>query len=178
MITQNYSFFKYNYIALSLIEYCRRFCTFVLKQIHSRLLAKEQDGHVLSRVRNWVPQEAVELKYLPGYGTFDEALVQCVEEKVKPIWADLIFEMDLNQNLLLIDDNNYFLDLWLNFLEVVCSSSKEVSSMAACIDRCKFPFSQHIIVMVDDIVKESSSQGKFTFNSNFGFSKAIYLYKM
>ena len=115
----------------------------------------------MTKVKNWVPQEAVELKYLPGYGTFDEALVRCVEEKVKPIWADLIFEMDFNQNLLLIDNNDYFLDLWLNFLEVVCSSSKEVSSMTASIGQCNFPFAQHIILMVDDIVKESINQGKF-----------------
>jgi len=151
-----------------IIEHNKRFCDFVLKQIHTRLLCKEEpSGHAIgsfNKQKNWVPQEAVELKYLPGYGTFDEALVQCVEEKVKPIWSDLIFEMDLNQNLLLIEDNDHFLDLWLEFLEAVVSSSSlnDVTNMPVSIGRCTFPFSQHIILMVDEIISEGSNLGNFS----------------
>jgi len=119
------------------------------------------------KVNNWVPREAVEMKHLPGYGTFNEALVQCVEEKVKPIWADLIIEMDLNHNLLLVDDvgndgdGDHVLELWLNFLEVACSSSADVTNMTANIGECTFPFSQHVILMVDSIISQSGTSGEF-----------------
>lgn len=150
------------------IERSKRFGEFVLKQIHAQLAAEEQ--HVLatsttSKVNDWVPKEALEMKHLPSYGTFDEALVQCVEEKLKPTWANLIMETDLNHNLLLVYDaiesgDDHQLDLWLSCLEVACSSSTDVANMVARIGKCTFPFSQHVIMMVDSIISESSSLGE------------------
>ena len=150
------------------LDYNRRFADFVLKQIHIRLVDKESN-----KANNWVPLEAMELRYRGGYGTFDEALVHCVEEKLKPIWAKLIMEMDLNDNLLLLNvsgrTEEYRLELWFNFAELACSLSSLVTEMTARIDRCTFPFSQYTIPVVDSIIRESSNiLGKgFHFRNEF-----------
>lgn len=96
----------------------------------------------------------MQLKHLPGYSTFNEALIQCLEEKLKPIWANLIIEIDVNNNLLLVDaisDGEYYQhELWLKIAEIACSSSINVTNMSANIGSCTFPFSEHVILMVED----------------------------
>jgi len=69
-------------------------------------------------------------------------------------------EMDLNHNLLLVDasgEDSHQLELWLNFAELACLPSTVVTDMAATIGKCTFPFSQHAIIMVDSIIRESSN---------------------
>ena len=148
-----------------------KFAQLILQQMHARLLEGEQKVSDKKKVSNWVPQEAVELRYIPNYGTFSEALVRCVEEKVCPILGDLVYELDFNNNLMLIANSVQFIDLWLNLFEaLVCTPSRndvnDDSKFPKRIENCQFPFSQHIMVIMDDMIKENHQPGK-----NFLFTK-------
>ncbi|XP_066922902.1 E3 ubiquitin-protein ligase rnf213-alpha-like [Clytia hemisphaerica] len=135
----------------------KRFSDHILHQMYARLLEIEQKEVDLKKVANWVPEEAVELRYIPNYGTFGEALVRCVEEKVCPILGDLVYELDFNNNLMLIANSLQFIDLWLELFEVlVCATSRnDVSRFPKRIENCRFPFSQHIIVIMDNMINEN-----------------------
>ena len=127
-----------------------------MEQIYNQLVGKEVNALYPN---DWVQKEAFELKHLPGYGTFEKALMQCVEEKLRPVWANLIMEMDLNDNLLLFDANghdDHQVKLWLNFLEVT-SVPKDLINITAAIENSTFPFGQRVILMVDNIIKEDIS---------------------
>ena len=108
------------------------------------------------KILNWVPKEAAELRYLPGYGTFSEALVCCVEEKVKPILAQLISEMDLNNNLMLIEGPHFefYKDIWLDLFKFFCPKPLDFSK---CISKCNFPFSQPMMHFIDGLIDEIHS---------------------
>ena len=54
----------------------KKFSDHILQQMFARLLEVEQKEIDPNKVANWVPQEAFELRYIPNYGTFDEALVK------------------------------------------------------------------------------------------------------
>ena len=147
-----------------------QFTDVVLQQIHQRLLAEEDklaNQNSNQNLPNWVPKEAAELKYLPGYGTFSEALVCCVEEKVKPIFGDLILEMDFNNNLMLIvKDSSYFMDMWLSLFKYFCSKPYNWSTITNPIGKCYFPFSQQMMTLldtfIDEITQQTGSCGKFS----------------
>lgn len=130
--------------------------------MYARLLEIEQKEVDPKKVANWVPEEAVELRYIPNYGTFGEALVRCVEEKVCPILGDLVYELDFNNNLMLIANSLQFIDLWLELFEVlVCATSRnDVSRFPKRIENCQFPFSQHIMVIMDNMISENHQPGK------------------
>uniref|UniRef100_A0A7M5U071 RZ-type domain-containing protein n=1 Tax=Clytia hemisphaerica TaxID=252671 RepID=A0A7M5U071_9CNID len=134
-----------------------KFAQLIMQQMFARLLEGEQKAADKKKVANWVPQEAVELRYIPNYGTFGEALVRCVEEKVCPILGDLVYELDFNNNLMLIANSLQFIDLWLELFEVlVCATSRnDVSRFPKRIENCQFPFSQHIMVIMDNMINEN-----------------------
>ena len=134
----------------------------ILLQMFARLSEIEQKEVDPKKVANWVPREAVELRYIPNYGTFGEALVRCVEEKVCPILGDLVYELDYNNNLMLMAESDEFIDLWLSLFEVlVCATSRnDVSRFPKRIENCQFPFSQHIMVIMDNMINENHQPGK------------------
>ena len=127
-----------------------------MQQIHHRLVLQEENyanQNANQNILNWVPKEAAELKYLPGYGTFSEALVCCVEEKVEPILAQLISEMDLNNNLMLIEGHHFefFIDVWLGLFKFFCPKPYDLPKS---IPKCEFPFSQQIMYFIDGLIDE------------------------
>ena len=130
-----------------------------MQQIHQRLLAQEENyanQNANRQMLGWVSKEAAELRYLPGYGTFSEALVCCVEEKVKPILAQLISEMDLNNNLMLIEESRsqFYIDVWLDLFKFFCPIPFKC---AKAIPECNFPFSQQIMHFIDGLIDEIHS---------------------
>lgn len=153
--------FFYLFFSFYFTENSIKFTEILLQQIHKRLLTDEETlaNNSNTNLTNWVPKEASELKYIPGYGTFSEALVCCVEEKVRPVLGQLISEMDFNNNLMLIIDNqDYYMEIWLSLFKYFCSKPENLSRFTHPIAVCHFPFSQQMIELLDSIIYDITKQ--------------------
>lgn len=138
----------------------------ILSQIHENLVIGEQKIIEMfpEKVNNWVPVEAKELKYTPGYGTFGEALVRCVEEKVSPILAELIMQIDLNNNLMILRTAPSYSELWMTLFKSVGFTNNESLGIhdTGVTYSATFPFSHNLILMIEESLdKQSIGQGTY-----------------
>ncbi|XP_057290514.1 E3 ubiquitin-protein ligase rnf213-alpha-like isoform X3 [Hydractinia symbiolongicarpus] len=108
------------------------------------------------KVNFWVQQEAVEQLHLPEYGTFREALIRCVEDKVTPILTVLLNEIDQNKNLLILKNNPQYQELWVKLLKHAITVDVE-KTKSISIERdafsSQFPFSCQVMHIMEQIVK-------------------------
>lgn len=96
----------------------------------------------------WIPEEASEQEHLPYYVTFRAALISRLEDLVLPIWKNLLFLMDQNDNLLLLDEQKSYQQMWIDLLQLCFKSgSLLLDEEARCIEdgisteKASFPFS-------------------------------------
>ena len=64
--------------------------------------------------------------------------------------------------MLIIDDPDYFMDIWLSLFRYFCSSKPEnLSRFTNPIGKCQFPFSQQLIERLDSILDDIAKQTGF-----------------
>ena len=129
-----------------------------------RFLVQKEEVSLPEHVNTWVQREAIEQNHLPDYGTFREALIRCFEDRVTPVLMTIISEMDRNCNLMILQRESKYHNLWLDLFES-CVGTTEVANVKLAQSNaegtfvCNFPFSSHVIQTMEDAVKVHVSQG-------------------
>ena len=123
-------------------------------------LAAEESKMLPDYVSNWVQHEAIEQKYQPAYGTFRQALFCYAEDRIVPVLASILFNIDSFGNLGLLCREPEYTELWLNLFSKVTLISKKVSiKFSNPLFLCKFPFSDRIFREIEDALKNYISPG-------------------
>nr|XP_034315108.1 E3 ubiquitin-protein ligase rnf213-alpha-like isoform X1 [Crassostrea gigas] len=88
---------------------CRHLCA---------MLEKTENDVFGDRANEWVTCDATKREYLDGAGTFRQAMIQYIVQKLSPLLAEIISKIDTNQNLDLIDESveSWKRILWLKIL--------------------------------------------------------------
>ena len=141
--------------------------------LHKMLLQKEQQSF-LNNAQDWIQHEAIEQRHLQDYGTFREALVRCVEDRLTSILSKILEQADANNNLMVLREKPY-VDLWVELFEKVFSNLQEIgmhTNMKEGFQRAKFPFSGRVSQIIHDAIKEHVHYGM----GNYLMYLAVLLY--
>ena len=117
-------------------------------------------------VTNWIQQEAVEQKYLPAYGSFQQALCCYVEDHTVPLLTSIIGGIDSFNNLMIFQKKEYT-DLWLQLFAKASITYFNTHSELNTSFQCKFPFSYWVFKEVNDSIKNNIQPGLFFFFKSF-----------
>lgn len=139
--------------------------------MHKHLLAKE--SQVLpEHARGWVMREASEQRYIPSYGTFRASLALCVEEKIVPVWRQLLSLMDENDNLMVLHRNfDRYHGLWVDLFRTFCRTQEHLDNPIEAVQvrgDVVFPFSKRIVSMLDSLIENHVSTARGTLIFLFG----------
>ena len=124
------------------------------------LLQKEQQNF-MDDPQKWIEHEAIEQRHLQDYGTFREALIQCVEDRLTSILSKILVQADVNNNLMLLEKSRY-VDLWVKLFEKVVNSLQETETNEnprQGLQSAKFPFSGKVSKMIHDTIKKQIHHG-------------------
>ena len=124
------------------------------------LLQKEQQNF-MDDPQKWIEHEAIEQRHLQDYGTFREALIRCVEDRLTSILSKILVQADVNNNLMLLEKSRY-VDLWVKLFEKVVNSLQETETNEnprQGLQSAKFPFSGKVSKMIHDTIKKQIHHG-------------------
>lgn len=124
------------------------------------LLQKEQQNF-MDDPKKWIEHEAIEQRHLQDYGTFREALIRCVEDRLTSILSKILVQADVNNNLMLLKESRY-VDLWVKLFEKVVSNLQETEKHEhprEVLQSAKFPFSGKVSKMIHDAIKMQIHHG-------------------
>ena len=124
------------------------------------LLQKEQQNFI-DDPKKWIEREAIEQRHLQDYGTFREALIRCVEDRLTSILSKILVQADVNNNLMLLKESRY-VDLWVKLFEKVVSDLQETETqehLGKGLQSAKFPFSGKVSKMIHDTIKKQMHHG-------------------
>ncbi|XP_066927560.1 E3 ubiquitin-protein ligase rnf213-alpha-like [Clytia hemisphaerica] len=131
----------------------------------------ESQESFMVNASNWMLGEAIKEQNRLNYATFQASLVSCIETKVANIWAQFLNLIDINDNLLLLEMDDYQ-EIWMTLMKIVMGESKglenvdEVPNAPASSRMVKnqhgggivsygFPFSSYIVKDVESKLKAS-----------------------
>ena len=136
----------------------------LFKLIH-KLFLYEEHHSITGNPSNWIQDEAVQQRHLQDYGTFREALIRCVEDRLTSILSKVLVQADVNNNLMLLKDTKYG-DLWVKLFGTVVGDFQEatlIDGEKKNIKELKFPFSQQVSKMVLNAIKEQVNCGMWSY---------------
>lgn len=125
----------------------------------NKCLCRKEKISIPDEINLWIQKEAVEQQHLPDYGTFREALIRCVEDKITPFLTSFLNEVDKCNNLI---TQRKYQQLWVELSEAtVAIPSQDDDNIHFDSYECsRFPFSCQIIHMIETIVKTHMTTGK------------------
>lgn len=106
---------------------------------------------------NWIIEEAKGLRYTRDYGTFNKALLRCVEERILPILVKLILQLDANNNLMILHKSPSYKSLWISLLGSYFPVTADGKELSASSYDATFPFSFGIINDVEEKWNQSQN---------------------
>uniref|UniRef100_A0A7M5X461 AAA+ ATPase domain-containing protein n=1 Tax=Clytia hemisphaerica TaxID=252671 RepID=A0A7M5X461_9CNID len=165
----------------------------VTMQYMQNMIASQES--LMVNASNWMLGEAIKEQNRLNYATFQASLVSCIETKVANIWAQFLNLIDINDNLLLLEMDDYQ-EIWMTLMKIVMGESKGLDNVdevpnappssrmvknqhegepGGGIVSYGFPFSSYIVKDVESKLKASQelNNGMFIFiisNLLFPFS--------
>nr|XP_034331576.1 E3 ubiquitin-protein ligase rnf213-alpha [Crassostrea gigas] len=149
---------------------------------HLAALMKEKEETMGNSAESWLYAEATKRDCINSAGTFRKARNQCIIEKLSPILAGIIAQLDTNSNLDLLiqkEPSSWEHKLWLEIINNPSATQIEYSMVVSPKDReelpevivkgtgfdgIKFkammPFSWLIYRLIDQILRTSQNMGK------------------
>ena len=106
---------------------------------------------------NWVSNEAKSLNYTSEYGTFQKALQRYVEDKIIPVLANIIKQMDINDNLLILEKSPSYQNIWLNLFQIFGAMDRHVDKKFSF--SSTFPFSYKIMLHFENLMEQVVKTG-------------------
>ena len=125
------------------------------------MLLKKEQQNFLDDPKKWIEHEATEQHHLQDYGTFREALIRCVEDRLTSILSKILVQADISNNLMLLEESRY-VDLWVKLFEKVVNNLQETEkheNPREDLQSAKFPFSGKVSKMVHDTIKKQIHHG-------------------
>lgn len=125
------------------------------------LLQKERQQSLLNDAQDWIQHEAIDQRHLQDYGTFREALIRCVEDRLTSVLSKILEQADANNNLMVLRERS-FVDLWVELFEKVFCNLQEITThtnIKEGFQRAKFPFSRKVSKTIHDAIKEQVHHG-------------------
>ena len=147
----------------------------------------ESQESFMPNASNWMLGEAIKEQNRLNYATFQASLVSCIETKVANIWTQFLKLIDVNDNLLLLENEDYQ-KIWMTLLKIAIDESEDLEHVdeepgapssrkmmanqqgkesGAGIVSYGFPFSSYIVKDVESKLKASQelSNGRLEFIS-------------
>lgn len=140
----------------SILDRVSQFVIDIIQYVRRKLIEKEANMY---EANNWVKNEAQEHNHLPNYGTFRQALFQCIKERIVPIITELLSGINKFENLKILHKPQYK-ELWMKLFHMFVAENLLVDRIHNSSNWiAKFPFSFIIMVQVENLLKIHPTYG-------------------